>query len=205
MKQWDLFPTKVWSHELNYDNEALKRDAYAFEAEKGNTDVISNNGGYQSKRYYENEDFHRQIISNLPLKDDDLKGKFGISSWININRKTNSNNKHFHFDSGIFLSGVYYVKVPEDSGRIRFYDPRPTLISTAAHQLYFEESAWMWLQPIEGAVLYFPSWLEHDVEPSESDEDRISIAFNIIAPKELFYGKQPDGKVSKIEQEGSEV
>ncbi len=30
-------------------------------------------------------------------------------------------------------------------------------------------------------VLFFPCWLEHDVEENDSDEDRISIAFNIFA------------------------
>ena len=188
MQQWDLFPTKVWSHELNYDNEALKRDAYAFEAEKGNTDVISNNGGYQSKRYYENEDFHRQIISNLPLKDDDLKGKFGISSWININRKTNSNNKHFHFDSGIFLSGVYYVKVPDNnqatSGQLELYEPRPgpLIIHPRQNQkdlpnLYWKKVSY---NPVEGRMIFFPSWLEHEVHVNNTKEQRISVSFNFI-------------------------
>ena len=34
-------------------------------------------------------------------------------------------------------------------------------------------------------VIYFPSWLEHEVEKNKSDEDRVSIAFNVISKEEL--------------------
>jgi uncharacterized protein (TIGR02466 family) len=33
--------------------------------------------------------------------------------------------------------------------------------------------------PLEGRMLIFPSYLAHQVEPNESDEDRISVSFNL--------------------------
>ena len=33
--------------------------------------------------------------------------------------------------------------------------------------------------PLEGRMLIFPSYLCHRVEPNESDEDRISVSFNL--------------------------
>jgi len=30
----------------------------------------------------------------------------------------------------------------------------------------------------------FPGWLEHGVEENQSDEDRISIAFNVLAGRQ---------------------
>ena len=36
-----------------------------------------------------------------------------------------------------------------------------------------------WLPPIEGRMLIFPSHLEHDVRENLSNEDRISVSFNI--------------------------
>ena len=33
--------------------------------------------------------------------------------------------------------------------------------------------------PIEGRVLVFPSYLSHQVQENKSDEDRISVSFNI--------------------------
>ena len=32
---------------------------------------------------------------------------------------------------------------------------------------------------MENMIYMFPSWIEHYVEPNRSDEDRISMAFNI--------------------------
>jgi uncharacterized protein (TIGR02466 family) len=37
------------------------------------------------------------------------------------------------------------------------------------------------MRPEEGRMYIFPSWLEHGVESNESDQDRISIAFNVLA------------------------
>jgi len=37
--------------------------------------------------------------------------------------------------------------------------------------------------PEEGRMYVFPSWLEHGVEVNRSDQDRVSISFNVhIAP-----------------------
>ena len=34
-------------------------------------------------------------------------------------------------------------------------------------------------------LLLFPSWLEHEVEANQTNEDRISISFNIVREKNL--------------------
>ena len=36
-----------------------------------------------------------------------------------------------------------------------------------------------WFSPIEGRMLIFPSHLQHHVKENKSDEDRISVSFNI--------------------------
>ena len=41
----------------------------------------------------------------------------------------------------------------------------------------------MVIPPVTGDLLIFPSWLLHRVNMSQSDEDRISIAFNSRAAK----------------------
>ena len=38
--------------------------------------------------------------------------------------------------------------------------------------------AWI-LPPVENQLVMFPSWLQHSVEDNLSDEERISIAFNL--------------------------
>ena len=34
-------------------------------------------------------------------------------------------------------------------------------------------------KPVAGRLIMFPSWLEHDVEATLSDQERISISFNM--------------------------
>jgi uncharacterized protein (TIGR02466 family) len=35
------------------------------------------------------------------------------------------------------------------------------------------------MRPEEGRMYVFPSWLEHGVEPNQSERDRISLSFNV--------------------------
>jgi len=70
------------------------------------------------------------------------------------------------------MSGVYYVKVPDDAGDIIIPDPRG-----GAFQPPFEGS--ISIKPQEGELLIFPAWLAHEVAPTWGNEKRVSIAFNL--------------------------
>jgi len=37
------------------------------------------------------------------------------------------------------------------------------------------------MKPEEGRIYVFPGWLEHGVEENQSDADRVSISFNVLA------------------------
>ena len=56
------------------------------------------------------------------------------------------------------------------------------------------------IEPTEGMLLFFPPWLEHEVEQSSCDEERISIAFNVNSdvPSELEMMMK---QMNKIHQE----
>lgn len=95
------------------------------------------------------------------------------------------NMQHNHAPNRI--SGVYYVRVPEGSGDIRFNDDRhlrgvcePAAVrdSPLAHSSYT-------FRPTEGLMLLFPGWLDHIVGQNKSDNVRVSISFNIdlVTPK----------------------
>ena len=77
-----------------------------------------------------------ECLSDIPFIE--KQTSFQFDAWININRKGDYNKRHHHFAmySSLFLSGVYYVSVPEDSGRIRFYDPRGPLVCDMIDQGY---------------------------------------------------------------------
>jgi uncharacterized protein (TIGR02466 family) len=112
------------------------------------------------------------------------------SYWYNVNRRYNYNTAHMHPDS--YLSGVYYVKVPADSGRIVFDRPQ-----TEADRMLFQTQWFLnnsitvdnprintehWFVPEEGMLLMFPGHLTHSVEQNlsaDEDDRRISLSFNL--------------------------
>jgi len=76
------------------------------------------------------------------------------------------------------MSGVYYIQLPQGTDVINFEDPRPARMmdfqmSCIVNDEYFAYN------PKVGELLLFPSWLPHFVLPNTSDEERISISFNI--------------------------
>ena len=101
--------------------------------------------------------------------------------WINVNKKNDWNTIHSH--GQYTLSGTYYVKVPSDSGKIVFRDPRPVALTNSFMVNRFDKGEFRKVKPIEGLLILFPSYLEHFVEPSNADEDRISISFDVVVTK----------------------
>ena len=117
-----------------------------------------------------------QKIKMLP----ELHNPTGVDFWANINTPGSLNVVHTHPNCD--LSGVYYVKIPEgDSGSIDFFDPRPAMAFgnqrlMAAYCGNEVNSRY----PVEGQMWIFPSSLSHCVGPNRTDEDRISVSFNIV-------------------------
>ena len=110
------------------------------------------------------------------LKDQETKI---TSMWSIINKQNASNARHIH--SNNYISAAYYVKAPQKCGNIVFYDPRsvttfrypkistPNKLNTNIFSI----------QPKEGLLVLFPSYLYHSVAENKSDEERIVISFNI--------------------------
>ena len=185
MNGYDLFPSTVWTFDLDLDLDELRREVYSFSKTQptifGN---YSNAGGYQG-HYFDYKLLNDSIRDNIPrYKDPDL-GDLYINSWVNINSKGCYNTRHSHAEAANLLSGVYYVTVPENSGAIRFYDPRPSVIHSFADSRYYMPPQIYPIQPKENMLLLFPCWLEHEVGVNDSDEDRISISFNLMRVKDI--------------------
>ncbi|MFC3677243.1 TIGR02466 family protein [Ferrovibrio xuzhouensis] len=100
--------------------------------------------------------------------------------WANINPQTGMNPAHMHPNN--FLSGVYYVSLPGDTGEIVFSDPRPqaAMVMPVVKQWnrYTSNESRVVLKP--GRFVLFPAWLVHWVPVNPSPEHRISIAYNIM-------------------------
>ena len=144
----------------------------------------SNRGGWQSELLpptgeleplsIEIEEFCKSI--NLGINEIVIP-----QMWINVNKKNDWNTIHSHGQYN--LSGTYYVKVPSDSGKIVFRDPRPVALTNSFMVDRFDKGEFKNVNIMEGLLAIWPSYLDHFVEPSNSDEERISISFDIVVTK----------------------
>jgi len=92
-----------------------------------------------------------------------------VDYWAAVHKDHIGHESHAHENS--LVSGVYYARVPSNSGRIVFEDPRGSLSPFGRLQTYFE--------PSEGDIVLFPSWLIHKVSPTPGTDMRLSIPFNV--------------------------
>ena len=189
-KVTNIFPVPIHQFDVNGFSEIqdeLIDYVYKMREKDPVGHTISNRRGWQSSCFsLDNEDdilqnFLTNCLSEFPPIEKSIK--LFVSAWININPPEAFNLKHNHPTSD--LSGVLWIKSQKDCGNIVFDSPR----SFATHQEiesytedfkcnnnYFHSYQF---NPVEGRILVFPSHLEHHVEFNKSQEDRISVSFNI--------------------------
>ena len=101
------------------------------------------------------------------------------SLWINVMDKGAIHSPHIHPHA--VVSGTYYVTVPDQSGAIRFEDPRLAMLMAAPPKKAMAKPAnrsFVTITPRPGMLLLWESWLRHGVEPNRAKGPRISISFN---------------------------
>jgi len=103
-----------------------------------------------------------------------------------FNRSTGGGEHQNHAHPNSFLSGVFYLKIPENSSPIIFQDPRdyykfilyPTKFGEMRDK--YKLLPEYVINPHDGLLLMWPSWLEHAVPRSQISEERIAVAFNLV-------------------------
>ena len=185
-----IFPTPIHQFDVNGFSEIqdeLIDYAYDFNKKDPIGVSISNRGGWQSKGFdIINEDDVLQLflincLSNFPpIKESvQLRGY----AWININKPGDYNIKHVHPTNN--LSGVLWIKCLENSGDIVFDSPNnfESFLENKSYDDDFKKSNFIddsyHCYPTEGRMIVFPSHLQHHVQENKSNEDRISVSFNI--------------------------
>lgn len=173
-----FFPTEVFVHKCNFDLDRLHKKVKDFQKITPSR-TISNIKGYQGAKF-KDEEFEKKLKSYIPQRPDLKILDYKLDSWVNINYPGSSNSAHEHIGRGAFMSGILYVKVPENSGGIVFHDPRDHLTLHTEPMMYYNcgRSTASYI-PKENELLLFPYWLMHHVETNNSNQERISIAFNI--------------------------
>lgn len=196
-----LFPTPVLiatmpdAQSLNADLKRiiLEREAVSESVER------SNRGGWQSSwdmhewggapmRQVLN--FARAIVDGATVDRTGQHRTFDwrINCWANVNRTGHSNQLHTH--PGALWSASYYVDdggIGDDAslgGEFEIADPRGVAPVMYAPQFTFPGEDGLSLgesqrlTPRAGAMIVFPSWLQHGVCPYRGRRERISIAIN---------------------------
>jgi uncharacterized protein (TIGR02466 family) len=187
LQSFDLFPTRIWQARLDalrprfaeWTSWVLALRA-ASPAPAGRT----NRSGWNSK---EMDVLERPVWAPLrqavetacaaALGEMGRSGQaFQLQSWVNLHDRGGFNFLHLH--EGSLLSGSFYLNAPAGSGVLAFRDPRPGVIHGVIKGSVPNGHADIQLKPSTGLLVLFPCWMEHYVEPHESDEPRICIAFN---------------------------
>ena len=113
------------------------------------------------------EDYFKKFNKKIKLLD----------YWSQIHLPNESTNLHDHInDSNINdspdISGVYYVSIPENAGKLVFEYP---INQYQTKKYYFNSCV--------GTYVLFPSTLNHYVTKNLSSEKRIAISFNFKIEK----------------------
>lgn len=104
--------------------------------------------------------------------------KCWVNAWATILGDGGHQATHVH-RSG-WLSGVYYVQVPDAIGANETKDGWIEFGRLPLHGYVQPESDVRYYQPKVGLMVMFPSYFYHRTVPFRSEDKRISIAFDII-------------------------
>ena len=218
MIQRNLFPISIYHTDLNISSnikEEMRTKIYKIK-DKHQGSSISNSGGWHSSDIdlfsldefkFLNKKINECLVELIDTYYSKLKsfgsgGRFPIKNrfedydlnelvvenWAIINGYGHSNHIHNHPNN--WLSGVYYLSVPPNSGDLRFLD----MVSSRMHEGYFytpsnlEEELSGVIVPKNDNLVIFPAWLPHAVGQNKSKQDRIVVSFNVPYP---FLGVEP--------------
>jgi len=176
-----IFNTSIWGYMLTNENYNYKEYlTHILKLYNNKPSVSKSNagGGWQSESNLHEDPLFKPFVENILIKQiaDNILKDYNVSDyrvhsmWANVNKNHSFNYHHTHEG---YISGVFYLQVPLNSGRLVFTNPA---VRSEGHLIRGSNYA---IQPERLACIVFPSWLEHYVEPNNSYESRISISFNI--------------------------
>ncbi len=201
MRVLELFPTPLWSVDLDAAATTALNASLSREIEKilGPRPALPRGGSWQTDPVLHRHPGFAELTGLIErtavgaLKFLALKSPRAAVTgmWANVNPKGGQASAHTHPNN--FLSAVYYVKVPPGEGVIQFTDPRPAaevMLPPIAEENRFNGNRRIFeVKP--GRLLLFPAWLRHDVPPNRADEERVSIAANLMLEEYVERSSTP--------------
>jgi uncharacterized protein (TIGR02466 family) len=185
-----IFPTLVWKVELEAQlRQAIGAQALAALARmRRDLTPLAPGQGWQSvQSLHELDDFrdlvscvHRVVPGILRFLRIGCDAYQITACWATVLARGAAHKMHQHPNN--FLSCVYYVRTHPGADTINFHDPRNQtgIIRPPVVELTAENTDQVIVRVKNGTMLVFPAYLQHSVDASASEDERISISFNIM-------------------------
>lgn len=175
----EFFETPLWISDISLNNKLLIEILEECIKQKYTDTKSSINGAIQTLNLLNvNNFFHtKKTIEELFLQETG-KEVTVKNAWICKNPKGSKNKTHVH--GGCDISGVYYIKVPKNSGNIIFHNPNQVV---QTQELYDKDKCFsqIWyINSEENKIMFFPSWVPHETQENKAENDRIALSFNIV-------------------------
>jgi uncharacterized protein (TIGR02466 family) len=187
---FDLFATSVWKVQFAPDvfesiNRAVRASLNEMNPRLGE---LTPGDRWQSDNQLHALEEFRELVSCILhsatrvlkfLKVGDAEIEM-TGCWANVTTRGASHAMHSHPNN--YLSGVYYVQTGPGADTVYFHDPRPQagVVRPPVTELTGQNTDQVVVNVTNGTLLIFPAYLPHSVPASESDEQRISVSFNLM-------------------------
>ena len=185
-----FFPTPIYIKDVGSPafNQKLEQDIIAWSNRDKGIKRTNVNGWHSTSDMADYPEY-KELVDILFQAQRDIYKEEHLDSepflgnmWANINPPGGYNRPHMHPNS--LWSGVYYIKTPENCGHLKCEDPKSVAAMTHPKRKEGQLPSYLWREvhykPIAGRLIMFPSWLNHCVDPNESDDIRISVSFNFL-------------------------
>ena len=196
----NIFSVPIFEYEISdYKtlNKNLLHDALKWQQDADGVNMSNEGGSWHSpvSLFQRDEESFRTLCKNIfavvsdfvrtinPNFDFDAHN-VSANGWVNINKSFAFNSLHNHGE--FHLSGCYYVAQPKvsngKSGMIEFVNSRnDDSLSRVIGGVEFAKK--IQKRPSEGTMLVFPATVMHSVYPNETNDLRVSIAWNVLFQK----------------------
>jgi len=183
MEHQKIFPTNLFLIEEFYHSDTSVMKKYIFDLwESRDYDNRWQTKSANLHKQKEFKEFTELVISTSKEILDKLKYDVEdiviTDMWATVLKSEEHHPAHTH--SNNFLSGVYYLHSSQGAS-IMFRDPRPAadVITPRKKETNVTNASLLRYASKQNRAIFFPSWLQHWVEPNKSTNNRISIAWNI--------------------------
>jgi len=120
----------------------------------------------------------KTIFQQIPeIRMLNLRGCEHFFGWVNVHEPGECLEVHGHTESAI--AATYYIQAPEDCGELVLFDTGNSIDwknTTLSGTPSVKEKR---IKPVEGKLVFFPSYVLHGVTENKSDSLRISLSTDL--------------------------